>query len=703
VCYLIKKSNGIKQTDLTEEEDFMKPYMPYLLSTFLLLSTTSVDAATELRSSLPIDSTNEAGERLLTTSDEVLPGETSSRTYTYTLLGNEKADSTKYLSLDWEHSELLIPPSALTIEIDGEPIKSVALTKKSSQGNVKIPLQNEHLTKGTHEVTVQFTGITEGRMCDTGNTSGSWFTVRPSSLVSIGNQSELSLNDYPSPFTQTTNQKLTVVLPDSPDTMSLEAGLLLYRQLQGDATDPDNVSLQYEQQLKALNGRYLFVGQTDSFTGPVKDLIKNLESLPTEEEVLFEQARLTDKDAAIDAMFVLAEDSNAFEGTLNHLLVVQQRQQLNGDRLILSSSPSIQENGNRITLQTLGASDLMLSGNEAMSPNYYYPLPAIDKKSVVELDVRFKASENLVPAQNVGSAPELIAWVNGVPHSIPLTGLDEENEWQHHTIQVDASTLKKATFLDVSFEANGLRSEAPCNGNDLERWMFISSDSQVTLPTSNEQANNEVFLNMASLFSTDSGVLFVIPDDSNTQSLQNLADVMSGIPVTPLTEQVEFVRSSDVTEDMVTDRSIFLIGNPEQSSLFNEHKEDWIVTKNNQIDLAQYGFIPETSSEYAWIQPSPWNDEKAMIVVSTQNSIDSTLIETLAFPNETFSVAVKNQNGAIFTNSSSIANELSNNQATSSEESSASIDSTWYFVGFIVLIVFIIAILLYMRRNKKTP
>jgi len=681
----------------------MKPYMPYLLSTFLLLSTTSVDAATELRSSLPIDSTNEAGERLLTTSDEVLPGETSSRTYTYTLLGNEKADSTKYLSLDWEHSELLIPPSALTIEIDGEPIKSVALTKKSSQGNVKIPLQNEHLTKGTHEVTVQFTGITEGRMCDTGNTSGSWFTVRPSSLVSIGNQSELSLNDYPSPFTQTTNQKLTVVLPDSPDTMSLEAGLLLYRQLQGDATDPDNVSLQYEQQLKALNGRYLFVGQTDSFTGPVKDLIKNLESLPTEEEVLFEQARLTDKDAAIDAMFVLAEDSNAFEGTLNHLLVVQQRQQLNGDRLILSSSPSIQENGNRITLQTLGASDLMLSGNEAMSPNYYYPLPAIDKKSVVELDVRFKASENLVPAQNVGSAPELIAWVNGVPHSIPLTGLDEENEWQHHTIQVDASTLKKATFLDVSFEANGLRSEAPCNGNDLERWMFISSDSQVTLPTSNEQANNEVFLNMASLFSTDSGVLFVIPDDSNTQSLQNLADVMSGIPVTPLTEQVEFVRSSDVTEDMVTDRSIFLIGNPEQSSLFNEHKEDWIVTKNNQIDLAQYGFIPETSSEYAWIQPSPWNDEKAMIVVSTQNSIDSTLIETLAFPNETFSVAVKNQNGAIFTNSSSIANELSNNQATSSEESSASIDSTWYFVGFIVLIVFIIAILLYMRRNKKTP
>lgn len=680
----------------------MKPYMPYLLSTFLLLSTTSVDAATELRSSLPIDSTNEAGERLLTTSDEVLPGETSSRTYTYTLLGNEKADSTKYLSLDWEHSELLIPPSALTIEIDGEPLKSVALTKKSSQGNVKIPLQNEHLTKGTHEVTVQFTGITEGRMCDTGNTSGSWFTVRPSSVVSIGNQSELSLNDYPSPFTQTTNQKLTVVLPDSPDTMSLEAGLLLYRQLQGDATDPDNVSLQYEQQLKALNGRYLFVGQTDSFTGPVKDLIKNLESLPTEEEVLFEQARLTDKDAAIDAMFVLAEDSNAFEGTLNHLLLVQQRQQLNGDRLILSSSPSIQENGNRITLQTLGASDLMLSGSEAMSPNYYYPLPAIDKKSVVELDIRFKASENLVPAQNGGSAPELIAWVNGVPHSIPLTGLDEENEWQHHTIQVDASTLKKATFLDVSFEANGLRSDAPCNANDLERWMFISSDSQVTLPTSNEQANNEVFLNMASLFSTDSGVLFVIPDDSNIQSLQNLADVMSGIPVTPLTEQVEFVRSSDVTEDMVTDRSIFLIGNPEQSPLFNEHKEDWIVTKNNQIDLAQYGFIPETSSEYAWIQPSPWNDEKAMIVVSTQNSIDSTLIETLAFPNETFSVAVKNQNGAIFTNSSSIANELSNNQKTSSEESSTSIDSTWYFVGFIVLIVFIIAILLYMRRNKKT-
>ncbi|WP_214759659.1 cellulose biosynthesis cyclic di-GMP-binding regulatory protein BcsB [Exiguobacterium sp. s129] len=679
----------------------MKPYMPYLLSTFLILSTTSAQAASSIPSPLPIESTSDIGGRLLTTNDDVLPGETSSRTYTYTMVGDETAGSAKYLSLDWVHSELLIPPSALTIDVDGEPLKSVALTKKTSQGNVKVPLQNQHLTKGTHEVTVRFTGIIEGRMCDTGNTSGSWLTVRPSSFVSVGNKAELSLNDYPNPFTQTTNQKLTVVLPSSPKIDSLEAGLLLYRQLKGDATDPDYVTLQYEEQVKSLDGRYVFVGQTDSFNGPVKDFIQELKTLPKNEEVLFEQARLVSDGKSADAMFVLAENADAFEGTLDHLLLVQQRQQLNGEQLILTSAPSIQKSGDTINLRTLGASDLMLSGSQAVSPNYFYPLPVIDKQSVVELDVRFKASENLVAEREGALSPELIAWVNGIPHSIPLTDMETDDEWRHHVIRVDASTLKKATFLDVSFEANGLRSEAPCNASDLDRWIFVSSDSQVKLPVNSGQANNEVFLNMASLFTMDSGILFVVPDEANEKSLQNMADVMSGLPITPLTEQVEFVRSSEVTEEMVSNRSIFFIGNPEESPLFNEQKENWIVTKDEQIDLAQYGFIPETSSEFAWIQPSPWNEDKAMIVVSTKDAIDPNLIQTLSFPSETFSVAVKNQNGSIFTNSSSVASENSNANATSDEQSSISVDSKWYFVGFIVLIGLIIIILLYMRRNKK--
>lgn len=677
----------------------MKKITLYLLTVFFVFSTISAQAATEIRSPLPIDPASDTGEQLLTTGDDVLPGETSSRTYTYTMLGDEEVDSSKYVSVDWAHSELLIPPSALTIDIDGEPLKSIALSKESSQGNVRVPLQDKHLTKGTHEVTVRFTGVIEGRMCDTGNTSGSWLTVLPSSFLSIGSKVELVLNDYPNPFTQTTNTKLTIVLPDSPDTMSLEAGLLLFRQLQGDAINPDNVSLQYEGQIKTLDGRYVFVGQTDSFTGPVQTLIEELETLPEGEDVLFEQARLVNNDKAVDAMFVLAEDAASFEGTVDHLLITTQRQQLNGSQLTLSSAPSVQKSGDTIDLRTLGASDLMLSGTQAVSQNYFYPLPVIDRQSTVEMDVRFKTSAHVTSEQNNDASPELIAWVNGTPHSIPLSPLDDDQEWQQHTIQVDASTLQKDTFLDVSFEANGLRSEAPCNDSDLDRWIFISSDSQLTLPQGGGQANNEVFSNMASLFSIDPGVVFVIPDESNAQTLQNMTGVMSGLPVTPLTQQVEFIRAKDVTEEAVSNRSIIYIGDPEQSPLFNEQKEDWLVTKDNQVDLSQYGFVPETSSEYAWIQPSPWNTEKAMIVVSTTDTIDSSLIQTLAFPNEAFSVAVKNQNGAIFTNSASIQNEQSEGNDTSNE--STSMNSAWYFIGFIVLIAVIVAILLYLRRNKK--
>ena len=47
----------------------------------------------------------------------------------------------------------------------------------------------------------------------------------------------------------------------------------------------------------------------------------------------------------------------------------------------------MQKNDNMIDLRALGASDLMLSGSQAVSPNYFYPLPVIDKQSQVKLDL----------------------------------------------------------------------------------------------------------------------------------------------------------------------------------------------------------------------------------------------------------------------------------------------------------------------------
>lgn len=677
----------------------MKKLLPSVFSSALLLTAIPVNAASDLESPLPIASTSSTSERMLTTTDDVLPGETSSRTYTYTMLTDEEPEEAKVLSLDWSHSELLIPPSALTVEIDGEPVQSVALTRDTAEGNLQLALNREQLTKGTHEVTVRYTGILRGRMCDTGNTTGSWFTVRPSSFVSLGNEATLTLNDYPNPFTQTFNDALTIVVPNEPDAQSLEAGLLLYRQLKGDAADSDNVSIQYERQLETFDGRYVFVGEAGAFTGAVNTLIERLDTPVPSEGVLLQRASLTEGDASTDAMFILAEDAAAFEGTLDHLLIERQRQQLDGASLVLTSSPEPQERADVVPLRALGATDLFLSGNGAVSPNFFYPLPALDDQSSVALDVQFKLSDTLRANTDEQVTADFTAWVNGVPHSIPLNDLQEDAEWQQHTIEVDASTLKRATFLDVSFEANGLRTEGPCTSSDTDRWIYVSDDSRVTLPSGDGTSSQDAFMNVSSLFTTGEGVVVVVPDGDSTTILDNVANVMSSLPVTPLSGQVEVVRAQDVTEELLSNRSVIFIGDPETTPLLQDQKENWLVTRDDAVDLAQYGFVPETSEEYAWIQPSPWNEESAMIVIATADSVDPVLMQTIAFPNETFSLAVKNKNGSVFTNSQAISDQEVETAGVQTNDRQP-LSSVWYFAGFVTLLVAILAILFMMRRKK---
>ncbi|TCI53439.1 hypothetical protein EVJ30_08315 [Exiguobacterium sp. SH5S13] len=675
----------------------MKTNLCLALGASVLLTAIPVQASEPLTSTLPIEGKSSTGDQGLTLNDDVLPGESSTRTYTYTILSDETTGSDKLLSLDWAHSNLLIPPSALTVEIDGEPVQSVALSKDTADGNLNIPLRADQLTKGTHEVTVRFTGIVRGRMCDTGNTSGSWLTIRSSSFVSVGNESaNLSLSDYPSPFTQTFNDRLTIVLPDQPDTDSLEAGLLLYRQMKGDAADSDNVSIQYERQLKSLDGRYIFVGQADGFTDSVSELIAQLDLAIEDDEVLLERATITDDETSVDALFVLAQDTTAFEGTLDHLLIERQRLQLDGERLVLSSAPNERPQTDVISLQTLGASDLFLRGTQTVSSNYFYPLPVLDDTSSVELDLQFKVSDSVFSSDKAGTAAELIAWVNGVPHTVPLNAEDSEDDWQRHVVTVDASTLKRTTFLDVSFEANGLRTEAPCTDSDLDRWLYISDDSQVRLPASNSQASNEAFLNLASLFSADGGVVVVVPDEIDSMMLTNISNVMGELPATPLTGQIQFVQAGKLDESLLDDRSVLFVGDPEEMPILRDRKADWLVTADERVDLAQYGFVPETSDEFAWIQPSPWNDERAMVVIATTERIDPALIQTLALPSETFNVAVKNQNGAVFTNSDTTQVETAGantNTVTSSRP-------VWYFVGFFALIAGIAGLLFVLRRKR---
>lgn len=671
-----------------------------LVALGVLLTATTPAFATTLSSSLPISSANTSSAISFLEMDDVLPGEKSERTYTYTVLTDEEPGKNKVLSIDWTHSELLIPPSALTIKIDGEPIKSTALSEATTEGNVTIPLNTSQLTKGTHEVKLAYTGIVKGRLCDEGDTSGSWLTIHPSSFVGLSESTaSLSLEDYPHPFVQTYNDPLTIVLPQQANTEELEAGLLLYRELKRDAQDGNNVSLQYDQAIDTLKGRYIFVGETDSFSGEVAQWIEQLNPDLQKDDVLFERVTLKNQSDQTDALFVLAQNGEAFEGTLDYLLDEQQRVQLNGERLVLSSAPTPRPNQTNITLKTLGAKNLYLSGSEPASARYYQALPMLDENATVKIELKYKVAGELISNNENDVRPELTALINEVPYSIPLQQSTDEEAWLTHTIDVDSTTLGRNPSFDFSFEATGLRSETSCTSTDADRWVFISDESQILIPPASNEKHNETFQNLTSIFEADEGVVIVTDPQLNQLGLQNLGNIMEGLSIPPSTKKIDFVSADAFSKDMVEERSILIVGNPESYPFMKERQSDWVISNKGEVDLTTFGFIPETTEQIAWIQPSLWNKDEALIVISPNDQpVDSSLMQSLIAPKETFNIAVQNQNGSVFTNSAYF--EKNTSGVSNLPESAEDNQSIWYMVGFAALVVVILSIL-YLQRRKK--
>lgn len=92
------------------------------------------------------------------------------------------------LVLNIEYSELLVSPSSITVSVDGKPLVTKALQQKKPTTKVVVPLQDDALKKGVHEVTISFYGVIKEGMCVVQESTGNWLSIRADSYIQLGQQ-----------------------------------------------------------------------------------------------------------------------------------------------------------------------------------------------------------------------------------------------------------------------------------------------------------------------------------------------------------------------------------------------------------------------------------------------------------------------------------------------------------------------------------
>ncbi|WP_153723514.1 cellulose biosynthesis cyclic di-GMP-binding regulatory protein BcsB [Sporosarcina cascadiensis] len=693
-----------------------------ILTVLLCASWQTASEASETKEPLhltqvQLDADQSASKKQPITNQPIeLKGPEQEITFYYELQENQSASDQAFV-LNFSHSELLIAPSAVTVRVDGEALKSVALPGEKETDKMVVPLKGKALKKGYHEVTVSFYGVIKEGVCVEQGTTGNWMTIQIDSYIKLDREAteKNSLENYPAAFTGTEKNPVTIILAENAAMASLDSALKVGAFLSKQSQEEHSVRVVRESDVKKIKGSVLFIGSVDEFTSPfMKDVLKQAD-LPVEQDtavISFE--KITDGKQEVDALFVIAKSPEDLEKRIATLTDLRLTEQLAGELLVLNSIPEKPEKQDHSTflLKDFGMSNLILDSQQRESQQFFHYLPySVSKEQtpVLELhlkhtDFAFINDEETTSDELLENDVELVVWVNDVPHSINIRQLQEEKDGIY-TVQVpiDKKAVKDHRMVSLQFTASGLLSKNPCITTDRNRWIYIEEDSFFTFPKEKKSKAFSFAEFPFPFVDQEEETLIVLPAVESVDDNQ-LLELYETLFVTSQSMNWKIEQANEISEDSLKNHQLLFIGGPNvQPALQEQSSKLAVAHENGKPDLAAAGFLRETTDAVSWIQPSLWgNKEYTMMVLESvegDSTVDSELLSFLSHTDEAATMAVKSGNGKLYTNASALQSE-SHISDVKSETQENRMPVVW-LIGFGGLIVIAIACIYLVIRKRR--
>ncbi len=630
-----------------------------------------------------------------------LYGQEDRTEFTYQV-DQEKTESST-LTLNIEASPLLISPSSFTVMIDGEIEKTIPVSGKNQKKSIQIKLNKAQLKKGAHHIQVTFYGVLKEGVCINQETPANWLKVYPESeLVFKGIQKkDLALDNFPSPFIQTGDQKeqTDIVIPNSPDGAELEAAIKVYRTLKNKDRQKE-IKLIQEKDIKQVTHPTIAVGAKGSWDGRMKTIEQGAGIKTKSSHLTLAMRTLTAKKTEQPILFVTAEKPVTIAEKINVLTQSALTGQLTGtDLLIQKTAAQTSKPSHKIRLKDFGGDDVTVGTNKTASDHYYYPKALLaNQKSGAKLNLSFKKSDTAA-----SKTERLTVMINDEPHDVPLTklGNKDANGFYHVSIPVDAKILQKNEYIDLQFVTSGFKNMESCRHTDEEGWIFIDKNSSLQIPegTMSEKPDLAAW----PLPFTSKNTLIIIPDQIKRETINQMTMLTESFSQ-PEVAQYHLMKASQVTNEQLKNHPLIFIGGIQTFSLLKENAADLVVpVKKDQYDVSSFGMINETTARIVWTQPSVWNKEQTMTVFSgmtaAEANVSNEVMQFLQTNTEKATVAIESKNKGVFSNHQSVSS-TSNSLKTSEKQSSS---EAWiYFACIAALILFVLVMIVYfVRKNRK--
>lgn len=652
----------------------------------------------------------------LINTDRTLSGLIDHAQYHYSIPA-QGAKSGSMLKLHMKYSQLLLPSSTITILIDDQPIKSVPIDTGEKQIEINIPLEDDMLTPGFHEVTVSFYGHITKEICENEENPGNWLTILATSSVLLHEKNGLAKKDvletFPYPFIQPEKENTVhtkIVVPNEPSTNILSSALKVANYFGEQAND--QIPVIREKDLQKIDSHFVVIGALDQWDGVVSDLFNSVNIDGEQEKLVISNYFLESLSSDKQMMFVTAQNDQDIADNIHLLTEPTLIDQLSGNELVIDHVPEIEMINPKENhpFSDMNIPNQQLTGKSKLSQTYFYQLPPyIDEHEDAILHLMLNFSETLLDQEN--QQAELVIYINDVPHSVAVDHLMKEDEKEFYKVKVpiDARFLNEDKYLSLQFEGNGLRSSEFCVPPHDDEWIYIHEDSFIKFPMK-KTSKDQDFSNWPAPFITNelSETTIVLPDSYEDEFLEQLGEFTRHLGSYGTLIGLEFIFEKDVIDEQLKNRNVIILGHMDDHPSLESHTEKFMLNVNemNQWDVSDYHFLQETSAYVSWLQPSVWDKNKTMAVFSAirpnENMFLGNYLSEYLETNKIHStIVVENQNGEIFTYTPE--HEEENDQSIIpieqiEEENNLSI---WVIIGFLVVFFISIGLLVVLFRRRK--
>jgi len=698
---------------------FLK-YIFICLASFMLITATGQAAAakdvTVDGSILGENSREQAKQQVLTNDLLTLYGAKDSAELTYQIPAGASS-AHQQLTLEYEASDLLISPSSLTAEIDGEPVKTVKLAGNAGKKTLKLAINKSQSSPGFHSLSLKFYGVVHEGVCVRQDSSGNWIKIYPDSRLNIGEKNEskgVALEHYPYPFAQSGSsvEKTAIVIPDDPSSAEIEAAVKTEGYLK---TVDNSISTKIlgESDLAKIDRPTILIGVQQHWSGKVKKLLKQAKLEAKGDKLLLAERMLKAKDKQQPVLFAAAASDAVLSEKISVITDKTYAAQLSGDTLAIGKlQQHSKRDGSKLTLEDFGAGDLTIGSGQTSSEHFYYPAPALlDKNQPAKLSLTVKKSETIQKqaGQNDLSAEqaELKVMINGQPHSVGLDdlGKEDKNGFYHVSLKVDPKLLQKNRYIDIQFSSSGLKENNPCYATNEDKWIFIDKQSALSYHVSDTSASADFQAwPLPYAGDQDNKTLIILPDNADQSKLDELSLVVSSFG-SEARQAFTVKTSSEVKPDDVKGRNVIFIGSVDQFSLLKEKTAELAVptAKNGTFDVSSFQMLNETTKQIAFTQTSLWDSNYSMAVFAPFKGQGTAVTkEMINFLNSNdFAATVVNETDShqLFTNHQQLTAKSAETKTDDKKESNP--QHVLYIAILIVIIAAAVILILTTARRRK--